>query len=156
MFSHDVSGGFFKSHADVGSKNPKNPNHKLFSTLNELEKYRNSDGMFQFKLCYPELNWGRGGKTCNEWIQSSNPYTDSTIKDFVAIFLAFDRDSYNGHWKGLGKNSAGNDARTIVDDSPTQSYWYSAIGAKSAWRNGKIPGPRHPTDLDKPRSSSLA
>ena len=124
--------------------------------MDQLEDYRNSEGNFHFKLCYPELTWGRNGKTCNEWIQSSNPYTDTTISGFEEIFLAFDTDSNNESWKGLGKNSAGNDARTIMDDSPTQSYWYSAIGAKSAWRNGKIPGPRHPTDLDKPRSSSLA
>ena len=142
VFSHDLSGGLFTSYAEVGSKNPDNPDSKLFSILNQLETYRNSEGKFQLKLCYPELTWGKDGKTCNEWIQSSNPYTDSTITGFEAISLAFDKNGDLNEWKGLGKNSAGNDGDAFVDDTPSNAYWYSAIGAKKAWYGG-IPGPRH-------------
>ena len=147
IFNHDVSGGLFTSNEAVGSKNPEDPDNKLFSILDQLEDYRNSDGKFQFKLCYPELNWGNDGKTCNEWIQSSNPYTDSTITEFEEIFLAFDRDGNKKEWKGLGRNSAVNYADAYLDDSPSQRNWFSAIGAKKRWQKPYlIPGPRHPTD----------
>ena len=142
MFNHDPSGGLFTSYADVGSKNPQEPDNKLFSILNQLENYRNSEGKFQYKLCYPDLTTGRDGKTCNEWIQSSNLYTDSTITDFEAISLAFDKDSYNEDWIGLGKNSDGNDGSAIISDTPFKGNWFSAIGAKSYHGGiGKIPGP---------------
>ena len=140
MFNHEPSGGVFTSYADVGSKNPQEPDNKLFSILNQLEDYRNSEGKFQLKLCYPDLTLVNDGKTCNEWIQSSNLFTDSTITDFEAISLAFDKDSYNEDWKGLGKNSDGNDGSAIISDTPFKSDWYSAIGAKLS-HNGKIPGP---------------
>ena len=150
VFSHDIFGGLFANYKDVGSKNPEDPDNKLFSILDKLEDYRNSEGNFQFKLCYPELTWGKEGKTCNEWIQSSNPYTNSTITGFEEIFLAFDRDGTNGNWKGLGMNTLGNNGATIVDDSPSHPNWHSAIGAKANWEGDEnIPGPRHPTESGK-------
>ena len=145
VFSHDVSGGLFTNY-DVGNKNPEDPDNKLYSILDQLEDYRSSVGKFQFKLCYPELTWGLDEKTCNEWIQASNPYTESSITGFEEIFLAFDKNSSNDDWRGLGKNLVGNDVATMLDDSPDTSNWFSAIGAKSYWGNGTIPGPRHPTD----------
>ena len=142
IFNHDVSGGLFTTNDDVGRKNSGDPDNKLFSILDQLEDYRNSEGKFHFKLCYPELTWGRDGKTCNEWIQSSNPYTDTTITGFEEIFLAFDLES----WKGLGKNSNSN-SNAFIDDSPSHGNWFTAIGAKSYWGGSDtIPGPRHPTD----------
>ena len=94
MFSHNVSGGLWTDHEEVGSKNVDNPDAKLYSILNKLENYRNKEGKFKFKLCYPELTWGKNGSNCNEWFQTSNPYTDSTITGFQEIFLAFDVNSY--------------------------------------------------------------
>ena len=146
VFSHDASGGLFFNYEAVGSKNPDDPDSKLYSILDKLEDYRNSEGNFQFKLCYPELTWGKDGKACNEWIQSSNPFTESSVTDFEEIFLAFDKDSNNDDWRGLGKNLLGKDVAAVMDDSPDTSNWFSAIGAKSYWGNGTIPGPRHPTD----------
>ena len=145
MFNHDVSEGLF-TNKDAGSKNPEDPDNKLYSILDQLEDYRNNDGKFQLKLCYPQLTWGKDGKICNEWIQSSNLYTESTITGFEKIFLAFDRNSNNDDWRGLGKNLVGNDVAVMMDDSPDTSNWFSAIGAKSYWGNRTIPGPRHPTD----------
>ena len=86
-------------------------NISLFSLnrLNQLEQYRGSDGNFQFKLCYPGLTTGVGGRKCNEWIQSSNPVTETTITGFKPIFLAFPNlapwNGKVGSWAGLGKNS---------------------------------------------------
>ena len=115
----------------------------MYSILNQLENYR-KDGKFQFRLCYPDLARGRNGKSCNEWIQTSNPYTESTITGFQEISLAFDKNSNNQKWSGLGRNTPGNDIFTIIDDAPTSRYWHSAVGAMKYVINvdGKIPGPR--------------
>ena len=132
----------------MGSKNIDNPTAALYSILDQLEDYRNSDGKLHFKLCYPELTWGTDGKTCNEWIQSSNPYTDTTITDFEAISLAFDRNSNLNEWRGLGKNEVVYNANTYIDDAPTAANWFCAIGERTYWppSSETIPGPRYITD----------
>ena len=136
-----MSGGLFTNYTDAGSKNPENPDSELYSILNQLEDYRNFEGNFQFKLCYPELTWGKDGKTCNEWIQSSNPYTESTISGFEEIFLAFETNGGYSSLKGLGKNTSGNDKYARVDDEPSIDDWHCAIGARLNWRLDTTPGP---------------
>ena len=149
VFSHDVSGGLWVDHEDVGSKNEGNPEAKLYSILNQLEDYRTKDGKFKFKLCYPELTWGKNGRNCNEWYQTSNPYTEPTISGFEEIYLAFGRDTSLNHWGGLGKNIAGGpDYSTVIDDSPTHVNHFSDIGCKTYWPEGQIPGPRFMNDTD--------
>jgi len=145
VFSHDAKGGFFSSQADAASKNPNNPHADLFSILDQLERYRGSDGNFRFKLCYPEITWGVGGSKCNEWIQSSNPLTETTITGFKSISLAFTITSYMKPWGGLGK-SVSHYPYAAIDDSPSQSGWWFAIGSTRAYYNGGIPGPRYSSD----------
>ena len=144
MFSHDIKGGVFSSQSDAASKNPTNPHADLFSILDQLERYRGFDGNFRFKLCYPELTWGEGGRKCNEWIQSSNPLTETTITGFKAISLAFTITSYKKPWGGLGK-SPSQWPYAAIDDSPSQNAWWSAIGSTRVY-NGGIPGPRYSVD----------
>ena len=86
------------------------------------------------------MTWGVGGRTCNEWIQSSNPLTETTIRGFKPISLAFTKDSYLKAWRGLGKSPSAF-PYAAIDDAPTESYWFTAIGATRLYR-GKIPGPR--------------
>ena len=151
-----MSGGLWIDYAEVGSKNIDDPEAKLFSILNRLEDYRRRDGKFRFKLCYPELDWGRDGRHCNEWYQTSNPYMDSTITNFEEIFLAFETGIFDTEWGGLGKNPSGFDGDTVMDDTPLHSNWFSAIGAKNYWEgDGFIPGPRHPTDANHARVSKV-
>ena len=96
IFSHNTAGGLFLSTTDALSKNTDNPTANLFSILNKLENYRDKDGNFQFKLCYPEV-----GK-CNEWIQSSNPAKETTIRGFRAISLDFTKNGAGrNHWIDL-------------------------------------------------------
>ena len=121
-----------------------NPHADLFSILDQLERYRGSDGNFRFKLCYRELTWGEVGRKCNEWIQSSNPLTETTITGFKAISLAFTITSYKKPWGGLGK-SLSQWPYAAIDDSPSQSYWWFAIGSTRV-NNGGIPGPRYSDD----------
>ena len=141
MFSHDIKGGLFSSQTDAASKNPNNSSADLFSILDQLEKYRGFDGNFTFKLCYPEVTWGDCGKKCNEWIQSSNPLTETTITGFRPISLAFPLNGHRGPWVGLGKNPS-EWTQAAIDDHPTSSTWWSAIGATSLHYGG-IPGPVH-------------
>ena len=140
MFSHDTSGGLFTNDEDALRKNPDDPNAKLYSILNKLEDFRGTDGSFHFKLCYPEVT-GIGGSSCNEWIQTSNPATERAITGFKAIALAFTDASRETQWRGIGKSVAGD---TFIDDAPTISSWWTAIGAFKYYPNsssGKIPGP---------------
>ena len=142
VFNQDTRGGLFNNYESVGTSNPDNSDAYLYSILADLEQFRDEEGGFQLMLCYPEITWGQDGKVCNVWRQTSNPYTDSEITGFQAIDLAFDMDSYNRPWGGLG-HTAKNARRTGMDDSPLESRWYCAVGAYKYWReDGFIPGPR--------------
>ena len=141
MFNHDVKGGFFSNKADAASKNPTNPEADLFSILDQLETYRGSDGNFRFKLCYPELTWGVDGGKCNEWIQSSNPLTETTITGFKSISLAFTMNSRKDPWVGLGKSQW---PESVIDDTAITFGWF-AIGSNKAYYGG-VPGPRYSVD----------
>ena len=142
MFSHDSTSGLFYSPSDALRKNPDNPGASKFSILDELEEFRSSDGKFRFKICYPEVTFGVGGKKCNEWIQTSNPTTDSTILGYEPVDIAFTIESYLTTWKGLGK-SVDAYKYSLIDDSPGRDGWWMAVGATLNWPSGnKIPGPR--------------
>ena len=67
--------------------------------------------------------------------------------------MAFDKNSLNQPWRGLGSNLPNLQSNTLIDDSPTDWYYYSAIGAFTYWpRKGTIPGSRLP---DPGRSSPI-
>jgi len=143
VFSHNSAKGVFSNAADALSKNPDNPNADLYSILAGLEDFRDANGKFQFKLCYPGLAPVGAKGICNEWIQTSNPATESTITGFEAISLAFTQNSLLNPWKGLGRNLASLQSSTLIDDSPSSSAWWSAIGAFTQYTNNvSIPGPR--------------
>merc|ERR1719378_122462 len=78
VFNHNTDGGLFSSPEDALNKNSDDPTAKLYSILGNLEEYRIA-GRFHFRLCYPELVGVNDGDGCNEWIQTSNPATNSTI-----------------------------------------------------------------------------
>ena len=151
VFSHNTAGGFFdasNSPADVLSKNPTDPNADLYSILDTLENFRDAEGKFTFKICYPEVT-GFGGGRCNEWKQTSNPATESSITGFEPIgTLAWNLNGNGQPWKGLGKNVASAQTRTLIDDFPTSSTYWMSIGAFVAQSTSgtppisKILGPR--------------
>jgi hypothetical protein len=59
-----------------------------FFILCDLESMKGREGVFCVKLCYPELT----EFPCNEWIQRSNPATESTITGYAAIRLTWNTD----------------------------------------------------------------
>ena len=136
VFGHNTAGGLFLSQNDALSKNTENPAAYLFSILNQLENYRDKDGNFQFKLCYPEFG------QCNVWIQSSNPAEDTTIRGYRSISLSFKTNGARRAWAGLGKSNHNGKRETLIDDSPAARNWHSAIGSYAYWpQKPKIPGP---------------
>ena len=63
IFSHNTSGGLFKSIEDALSKNVDDPEALLYSKLNLLDDLRSAGG-FHFAVCYPELI---EGTYCNKF-----------------------------------------------------------------------------------------
>ena len=126
VFSHDTSGGLFENKSDAQMKNTENPSAKLYSILRLLETFRQADGSFHLKLCYPGLT-AVHDPPCNEWTQTSNPATVSNITGFTPISIVFKMTGTGGSFGGLGL-SIGSIA--LLCDTPTSApNWWSAIGA---------------------------
>ena len=99
-----------------------------------MEKFRTGDGKFHFKIVFPEL----GGS--NEWIQTSNPVTESTIEGFQPVKLDYQLDGFNNPWGGLGLDTG--TARAFISDTPTGGNWFMCIGCQDWWGGSQtIPGP---------------
>ena len=141
IFNHDIAGGFFSSPEEALRKHSNNSAALLFSVLDEIDQYKNEDGNYHLKLCYPELT-GVGGGHCNEWTQTSNPVTDTTITGFQPITIAFTQNGYGEDWRGLGRSPDKYPA-TLMDDAPSRPFWWTAIGATKDYAAAKlgIPGP---------------
>ena len=139
VFFHDTAGGVFTSGPDALRKNAGNANAKLFSVLNDLETLRLKDGTFHLKLCYPELS--DYDNPCNEWTQTSNPATNTTIGNFRSVYLAFPMNSYGNDFGGLGVSPASS-SDTLIACTPYRDNWYFAVGALRYWGGvDTIPGP---------------
>ena len=55
MYALNTAGGLFANLDETKKKNIDDPEADLFSILYDLESMRNAEGVFHFKLCYPEL-----------------------------------------------------------------------------------------------------
>merc|ERR1711892_1197864 len=142
IFAHDTSGGLYADLEAAMNKNPRNEKAKLYSILDQLERFRDPEGNFHLKVCYPEVKY-TPIYPCNEWIQSSNPLHESTITGFKAKWIAFPKTSTGGTFSGLGL-SPQSFGSTLIDETPSHGYWYFAIGALQYWhKNDTIPGPWH-------------
>ena len=125
----------FSSLEDALKKNPDRPEARLFSILYQLESFRNADGNFHFKLCYPKGQ--HINNRCNEWLQSSNPAVETNITGFKAISLSYKKNGNKDPWVGLGLDGS---SYTLIDDTPSKGKWYSAIGARREQGKETIPG----------------
>ena len=109
----------------------------LFSRLDELEEFKTEDGKFHLKIVYPEL----GGS--NEWIQTSNPVTESTIEGYQSVTLDYELNGLNEPWGGLGLHTGDHG---LITDTPTRTNWYMCIGCQHSWGGSEtIPGPNSGT-----------
>ena len=141
VFSHDTAGGLFTSSQDALSRNHDNPQASLFSTLDQLESYRNAEGNFHFKICYPEVQTFHGLGHCNEWLQASNPTTEGTVTGYERIHLAFPSNGAGQAWGGLGRS--GDTETSLLDDTGSSPSGWMAVGATEYYQPSKktIPGP---------------
>ena len=122
IFRHDIKGGFFTDYAEAGNKNAEDENADLFSVLDTLDFFRGLDGKFLFKLCYPEVEGSTGGH-CNEWYQTSDPFTDSVITGFDPVKIEF--PGKTNVFAGLGSNSEdpdNTDKITAVSIPPAEEF----------------------------------
>ena len=127
----------FSSLEDALKKNPDRPEARLFSILYQLESFRNADGNFHFKLCYPIGQHVNG--RCNEWLQSSNPAVETNITGFKAVSLSYKVNGKKDPWVGLGRDGS---SYALIDDTPSKARSNSAIGVIRFQEGKKIPGPR--------------
>lgn len=145
VFSHDTSGGLFSSKADALLKNEHAPWDKLYSILDNLEDYKLEDGKFHLRIVY--TNWMPGVDGFNEWYQTSNPATSSSITGFEPVHINFKIRGDEGKWGGLCRSTSPY-SNTLITDTPQSDYWYMAVGAMKKWNeaipSGGIPGPRFP------------
>jgi len=137
VYSHDVDGGLFANLDEAKKKNIDDESASLFSVLYNLESMRNDDGVFHFKLCYPELS---EEFPCNEWIQSSNPVTESNVTGYSGVKLTYPKNGIRGPFQGLGL-SPPSFVNNLIDDAPSHGKWWSSIGTIKAIGSGIIPGP---------------
>ena len=119
--------------------NENDPSHDNYSILEQLEDFRGEDGEFHFKLVYPEgSSYANSGGNISfeaqEWKQSSNPLTSTSVAGYESIDI-----NYTGqYWGGL--ENADDQTQTLIDGSVNHSNWFYAIGTANAWEGG-IPGP---------------
>merc|ERR1712013_195064 len=136
IYGHDIDGGVFANLEEAKKKNVDDENSKLFSRLYDLESMWDDNGMFHFKLCYPERT--EEDFPCNEWKQSSNPLMDSKVTGFVGIRLTWPLRSDGKPFGGLMKSTP---QTNLIDDDPSW-FWWNSIGTISAYPHGPgIPGP---------------
>jgi hypothetical protein len=130
VLNHDSTTGVFANKTQAAENNITDPTDLKYSILSKLSEFK-KNGKFNFWIYYPALDGIDGG---NLWTQTSNPLTETTVTDYIAV-----RETYSDkYWGGLGKSTS---SGTLIDGS-TNSWWYYAIGATSYWPNGQtIPGP---------------
>ena len=131
--------GFFANHEDAHNKNSDNETADMFSILDQIEEYRNCDGNFHFKICYPDLQENYSFP-CNEWIQSLNPFNDKLLRGFKPINITF--QSVTQDFNGLGMSARGR-GDSFIDDSPfmtSDPERAFSIGSLRG-KDGKFAGP---------------
>jgi len=115
---------------------------------------RNAEGVFHFKLCYPEL---AEYFPCNEWIQSSNPVTHQAITGFAGITVTWNSNGNGngGTFQGLGL-SPPSFKYNLIDAAPGSEYWWFSIGPLIHYPlvPDTVPGP-YPTAVKRVELSVL-
>lgn len=129
IFHHNCTGSvYFSDDEPEHFRDINNPaKYSLLYLLNS-DKFKNSDGKYEFLLEYPDDNPGK----YNRWKQSSNPCTSTTVSGYEAIHIDWTSNSRGG----LLLNS-GNDF-TFIKGSTTSAWFYS-IGSRISWSGG-LPG----------------
>jgi hypothetical protein len=117
-----VGAGYFS--ATSLSVNKEDVTALNYASLDELEKYRLTQGAnkgsFRFRLSWPHT-------TPNEWIQTSNPVTSTTVTGFIDSSLNHKENNWGGLRKGSGQS---------VLKGSTNDLWFYAVGSFGVWSGG--------------------
>uniref|UniRef100_A0A6C0CJD2 Uncharacterized protein n=1 Tax=viral metagenome TaxID=1070528 RepID=A0A6C0CJD2_9ZZZZ len=104
-----------------------------YSQLENLEKFRGSDGKLTFKMTYP----GNSNLSSPQiWKQTSNPWTvrnnrNGQVDGYEAISVPYTGDQWGGlRWNG---------GPCLISGSKNNWWWY-AIGSFRPYGNNSIPG----------------
>lgn len=118
---------FFTSRTEVESfnANSADPMSEVkYSRLSELEDLRSADGLFYFRMVYPDI----GVEAV--WTQSSNPLTvpEDTVTDFTLISGG---DAFFG---GLAFDAPiGASPGAWLNGQPNSGNWWWSAAAKIQW-----------------------
>merc|ERR1712142_531360 len=134
IYSHDITAGPFANLEEAKKKNVDDENAKLYSKLYDLESMRDKDGVFHFKLCYPDRT--EVTFRCNEWKQSSNPVTEPKVTGFEPIRLTWPLRADHQPFSGLMSSTPD---KNLIDDTEG-TPWANSIGTIQPLQD-KIPGP---------------
>jgi hypothetical protein len=103
------------------SVDPDDPTRSDYSNLGNINDYKNDDGTYHMKILWPMSTTHTG---YNEWKQTSNPATSTSVTGYSAI-----HEDYAGNgWAGLALSGNTNDC--LIDGSPGDSSTsYYCLGA---------------------------
>lgn len=141
IFYHDCRNGTVLFSSAAEAQHCDEP--YKYSILDEMDKFRRSDGAYEFLLYYPEIS----ATKYNRWSQTINPTAeflgdggDDTKK--VEGYTAIHVDYTDVHWGGLERQNS--DATSTnacyLNGSCNHNNWFYAIGSYEKWFDG-MPGP---------------
>jgi len=143
VFKQKGASLYYSSATDALEENVGNIGKNLYSILNKLEDFRSTDGKFRLKLCYPRTGSGEplnnikaqtSGEQCNEWRQTSNPISSTSVSGVERVDMAWN----SGGFPGL---KLSNDASCLLNSANNNDD--DCIGAKDkdTASTGHWPGP---------------
>lgn len=118
VFRQTLPKYFVNGETQLNADDSENANYAI---LDDLELYRNDDGLFYFRLMWP-----RDPSVVYEWSQSSNPVLQG-INGYTAIKIP-----YTGrYWGGLEPSDY-----ALMDGSVNHGNWFYAVGSYQIWTGG--------------------
>ncbi len=138
----------YRSASDWQRYNADDAEAPNFSRLDELERWRQSDGKFTLKLVWPQ----REGANSNTWRQTTNPVTSAStagVEGYEPVDIHFTENtnvclSSDGNFRGLERSdgyalldgSVGGAALGCTKGVPGECCYFYAIGSESEWSGG--------------------
>ncbi|MBM76310.1 MAG: hypothetical protein CMK59_12975 [Proteobacteria bacterium] len=124
VFFHDIAGGYFTSHEDAYHNNEEDPDAHLYSILKHLEHFRDSNGMFELRMNWPDTEITGS----NIWRQFSNP-TTAPVVGYEEVNVSY----LSQYWAGLELSTSN---ETYLDGSVQHVNWFYAIGSHVPYLEG--------------------
>jgi microcystin-dependent protein len=109
-------------------------------------RFKGSDGKFEFMLCYPDNStsynrWKQTNSPCNEYVPTNSKYT---VEGYVAGTI-----SWSTHWGGLARHSEDptyiNKGGSYIKGNIGMTSWWYALAPFTVYEGG-VPGFHNGTD----------